>query len=497
MHKLKIMIISKSNNNIQQEYINSLVESFSQKTIASKEIAQQNRSVLADKSSLGFNFSPELKEVCYPIACDRSLGSRLWDVDGNEYIDILMGLGINLFGHNPNFVREAISEQLNKGMQISPQNSLAGEVASLVAEISGMERVTLSNTGTEAVMTAMRIARAATNKPKIAIFTNSYHGHNDSTLVRAKLTEYAKKAANRVLDRSNGWLKTLFNPLQSGLKGSVDPTAIPAALGVSKNTAKDILVLDYANPRSLDILEANRQKLAAVIVEPIQSRCPELQPQEFLQDLRSITEKLGIILIFDEMVTGFRLLPGGAQEWFDVRADLVTYSKIMGGGMPISAIAGKAEYMARIDGGVWNYGDDSSPNVKTTFFAGTYCKHPLALAAAKAVLLEIKEGGDAIYQQLNQRTSQLVSELNRYTEKENIPVQFTCFGSFFAIALSQSKISPTAINLLSYQLLDRGIHLRNGDKGGFLSTAHTQEDIILIREAWQSSLKTLQQAEFI
>ncbi len=491
------MVVSKSKNSIQQEYIDSLVESYLKKTPSSKQIAQKYRPVFADKSSLGFNFSSELKEICYPVVCDRSLGSRLWDVDGNEYIDILKGLGINIFGHNPDFVREEIAKQLSKGIQISPQNSLAGEVASLVSQITGMDRVTLSNTGTEAVMTAMRVARAATNKSKIAIFTNSYHGHSDSTLVRAKITEYAKKAANRVLDKSNGWLKTLVSPLQSGLKSSIDPSAVPAAIGVSANAAQDILVLDYDNPRSLDIITANRQDLAAVIVEPIQSRCPELQPKEFLQELRRITQDLGIILIFDEMVTGFRLLPGGAQQWFDIKADLATYSKIMGGGMPISAIAGKAEYMARIDGGVWNYGDESSPTVKTTFFAGTYCKHPLALAAAKAVLSEIKNQGDTIYHQLNQRTSQLVEDLNQYTERENIPVQFTCFGSFFAIALSQSKLSPAAINLLSYQLLNDGIHLRNGDKGGFLSIAHTEEDISSIKSAWQNGLKTLQKAEFI
>ena len=426
--------------------------------------------------------------------CDRSLGSRLWDVDGNEYIDILMGLGINLFGHNPDFVREAIEKQLQKGIQIGPQTDLAGEVTQLISELSGMERVTLSNTGTEAIMTAMRIARAATNKSKIAIFTNSYHGHSDSTLVRAKITEYAKKAANRVLDKSDGWLKTLVSPLQSGLKSTINPMAVPAAIGVSQNSAKDILVLDYGNPQSLEVIKANRQDLAAVIVEPIQSRCPELQPKEFLHQLRSITQDLGIILFFDEMVTGFRLLPGGAQQWFNVRAYLVTYNKIIGGGMPMTAIAGKAEYMARIDGGVWNYGDNSTPSVKTTFFAGTFCKHPLSLAAAKAVLSEIKNQGDTLYQELNKSTFQLVKDLNQYSDRENIPVQFTCFGSFWAIAMTQSKISPTAINLLSYQLLDKGIHLRNGDKGGFLSTGHTEEDIILIREVWQSSLKALRTA---
>ena len=147
------------------------------------------------------------------------------------------------------------------------------------------------------------------------------------------------------------------------------------------------------------------------------------------------------------MVTGFRLLPGGAQQWFDVRADLVTYSKIIGGGLPMSAIAGKTEYMARIDGGVWNYGDDSTPTEKTTFFAGTFCKHPLSLAASKAVLSEIKNKGDVIHQQLNQRTFQLVKNLNQYSDRENIPVRFTCFGSFLAIAWINSKLKCKNKNL--------------------------------------------------
>ncbi|MEM9275790.1 MAG: aspartate aminotransferase family protein [Cyanobacteria bacterium P01_F01_bin.143] len=490
-------MVSTNKSNLQKEYIDNLIKSHLQKTAASKQIAQDYRAVFADKSSLGFNFSADLKEICYPIVCDRSSGSRIWDLDGNEYIDILMGLGINLFGHNPDFVRQAIEQQLQKGIQIGPQSSLAGEVSQLISELTGLERVTLSNTGTEAVMTAIRIARAATNKPKIAIFTNSYHGHSDAMLVRASLAEYAKKAANRVLDKSQGWLKTLVAPLQSGLAANVNPKATPAAIGVPANVAKDVLVLDYDNPKSLEVIKANSQDLAAVLVEPIQSRCPEVQPKKFLQELRELTEELGIVLIFDEMVTGFRLAPGGAQQWFGIQADLATYSKIMGGGLPISAIAGKAKYMARIDGGVWNYGDDSAPSVKTTFFAGTFCKHPLALAAAKATFLQIKNNGDNIYEQLNQRTSQLVEELNQFTAEELIPIKFISFGSFFAIALSQSQLSTTAANLLSYQLLREGIHLRNGDRGGFLSTAHTSQDVYAIRDAFQNSLKTLKKAEFI
>ena len=197
------------------------------------------------------------------------------------------------------------------------------------------------------------------------------------------------------------------------------------------------------------------------------------------------------------MVTGFRIHQGGSQAWFDIDADIVTYSKIVGGGLPMSVIAGKAAYMNCIDGGKWNYGDDSAPQTKTTFFAGTFCKHPLALAASKAVLEHLKNQGVQLQEKLNQRTSELVEELNSYFKKEGIPITYTHFGSFFAADNSQSKISPMANNLMSFHLLQKGIHLRQGDKGGFLSTAHTEEDINKIIQAFKYSAKELQQAGFI
>ncbi|MEO0842265.1 MAG: aspartate aminotransferase family protein, partial [Cyanobacteria bacterium J06643_5] len=168
-----------------------------------------------------------------------------------------------------------------------------------------------------------------------------------------------------------------------------------------------------------------------------------------------------------------------------------------GGGLPMSVIAGKAAYMNSIDGGMWNYGDDSAPQTKTTFFAGTFCKHPLALAASKAVLEHLKTEGVQLQEKLNQRTSELVKELNNYFQKESIPLTYTHFGSFFAADNSQSKISPMANNLMSFHLLLKGIHLRQGDKGGFLSTAHTEEDINKIIQAFKDSAKELQQAGFI
>jgi glutamate-1-semialdehyde aminotransferase len=384
------MQLKNPEKSLQQHHLMELSETYLQRSPKSKQFAQQYRPILADKSSLGFSFSPELKEICYPIVAEHSQGSRLWDIDGNEYIDILMGLGINLLGHHPDIIKQAIKEQLEKGIHIGTQTPLAGEVAQLVKELTRMERVTFSNTGTEAIMTAIRVARTVTNRDKIVIFTNSYHGHSDQTLVRANLTEYAKKAFNRVINR-NSLLKTLLFPLQSLLNSSINPESVPAALGIPSEVAKNTLVLEYGNAQSLDIIKAYRREIAAVLVEPVQSRCPELQPKDFLQKIRQITQDCGIVLIFDEMVTGFRIHSGGAQAWFEVEADMATYSKIVGGGLPLSIIAGKAQYMDRIDGGVWNFGDSSVPSDKTTFFAGTFCKHPLALASAKAMLSYLKE----------------------------------------------------------------------------------------------------------
>jgi glutamate-1-semialdehyde aminotransferase len=482
----------------QTDYLDTFIQRYTQRTAASKQLAQRNRLVLADKTSLGFNFSLETKELCYPIGVERATGSALWDIDGNQYTDILMGLGTNLCGHNPEFVNTAIAEQLAQSIHLGAQNTLAGEVAHLIRDLTKVERLTFSNTGTEAVMTAIRIARTATQRRQIAIFTNSYHGHFDAVLGRAKLTEYARKKASRLLDqKAVGWLKPLAMPLRTLLNASFDPSVVPAAPGIPRAAVRDVLILEYGNPKSLDVIRAHRHQLAAVLVEPVQSRCPELQPQAFLHDLRSLTQKHQIALIFDEMVTGFRIHPGGAQAHFGIEADLVTYSKIVGGGLPLSVIAGKAQYLNHIDGGYWQYGDRSTPTTPTTFFAGTFCKHPLSLAAARAMLTHLKIQGSDLQTQLNHRTTELVNALNQDMAHHTIPIRFTAFGSFFAIALSQSTISDLGLALLSYHLLDQGIHLRQGDRGGFLSTAHSDMDCDRIQTAWLTSIHTLKTAGFL
>lgn len=244
------------------------ISSYIQRTKKSKHLTQQYRPVLADnRVSAGFNFP--FKEILYPIVAKRSLGSRIWDVDGNEYIDLMMGLGVNLFGHNPPFIKEVLQEQLEKGIQLGPQSDMTGEVAELICEFTGMERVTFSNTGTEAVMTAIRLARTVTGRNKIALFSDSYHGHSDGTLVK--------------LEKIGSNLHT-----------------VPIAPGIPANIAEDVLVLDYGNPQSLSIIQAHEQELAAVLVVPVPTTRPDLQPKIFLQQLRQLTEQAGIALIFDE-----------------------------------------------------------------------------------------------------------------------------------------------------------------------------------------------------
>ncbi|BAY23229.1 amino acid adenylation [Calothrix sp. NIES-2100] len=451
----------------QQQYLNSLIARYTKRTAKSKQRSQSYRAVLADRRAT-IGFRPETKEILYPIVGDRSQGSRIWDVDGNEYIDISMGFGVHLFGHNVPFITAALENQIQQGTQIGPQSKLAGEVATLICEMTGMERVTFCNSGTEAAMTAMRIARAATGRAKIAIFKGAYHGHFDGTLAIPQTSEDGKLPAQ------------------------------PMVPGVLQNMVDDVLLLTYGTPESLEIIKTHAHELAAVLVEPVQSRKPDLQPKEFLQQLRVVTEQLDIALIFDEVITGFRVHPRGAQAWSGVDADIVTYGKLIGGGMPIGVIAGKADYMDKIDGGFWSYGDDSYPEVETTFFAGTFSKHPLTMAATRATLLHLKAEGAALQERLNQRTSNLAATLNNYFEQANVPLRIVHFSSLFRFTLSGNSsylYQPLEMDLLYYSLIEKGVYIWEG-RTCFLSTAHTDEDVNYVIQAVKDSVRELQAAGF-
>ncbi|HVT17774.1 MAG TPA: amino acid adenylation domain-containing protein [Thermoanaerobaculia bacterium] len=444
----------------QRRHLEALIARHTARTRESKRRTELHRFQLADnRSSVGFRLA--WKELVYPLIGERSAGSRLWDVDGNEYVDLTMGFGVNLFGHNPPFVRDALYAQLEKGVQVGPQSELAGEVASLICELTGMARVTFCNSGTEAVMTAMRLARAVTGRNLIAFFAGSYHGTFDGTL---------------------------FNPPP---EEGEDPRPVPRAPGVPPGMGSDVVVLDYATPRSLEILARRGAELAAVLVEPVQSRRPDLQPREYLHELRRLTERAGAALIFDETISGFRPHPAGAQGWFDVRADIATYGKVVGGGMPIGVVTGSSRFMDAIDGGTWRFGDRSAPESIKTFFAGTFCKHPLAMAASRAILRELKTAGPEFQRRLNRRTAELLAELEGVFARTGAPIRMVSFGSQFMFSFSAARFS----DLFFYELLDRGIYVWEG-RTCFLSTAHTEADLRHLVRAVQESVIALQQGEF-
>lgn len=252
----------------------------------------------------------------------------------------------------------------------------------------------------------------------------------------------------------------------------------------------DIVVLDYVTPESLVTLEQLLPELAAVLVEPVQSRRPDLQPQAFLQAVRELTKTHGSLLIFDEMITGFRIAAGGAQAWFGIEADLATYGKIVGGGMPIGVVAGRGATLDALDGGFWQYGDDSFPQAETTFVAGTFCKHPLALASAKAVLTAIEHAGQGLYDQLNQQTASFAAEMNAYFAQAEAPISVVHFGSLFRFSFKQN------LDLFFYHLLLQGIYIWEG-RNCFFSTAHSTADVEWLKRAIRNAVEALQDGGFL
>ncbi|PON16466.1 hypothetical protein C2W62_18370 [Candidatus Entotheonella serta] len=442
--------------------MDALIYRLTQRTPGSKALAQQHWPHFADPRGVA-GYRQLWKEMVYQIAVERSQGARLWDVDGNGYIDMAMGFGLNLFGQRPDFVAQAITEQLDRGLEIGPQSLLAGDVAKRLCELTGMERATFCNTGSEAVMAALRVARTVHGKDKFVCFNQSYHGTFDQVLIRST----AVGGQRRML---------------------------PAAPGVPQSVADEAMVLDYGDPHALEVIRTHADELAAVLVEPVQSANVGLQPRNFLQDLRQLTSEFDIALIMDEVISGFRAAPGGAQAWFGVQGDMATYGKVLGGGLPIGALAGRARYLDALDSGMWDYGDDSTPEQDVTFFAGTFVRHPLALAAARAVLQQIAAEGPALQRQLTERTAALVDTLNGFFERRGVPIRLRRFASQFRFDFPADL---DYIDLLYYHLLERGIFTRGFQENCFVSTAHTDDDLQAVINAIQDSVVALQDGGFL
>lgn len=440
--------------------LENLIAQYVERTRRSRDHVQKHRAHHADPRTASL-FHRAWKEMVYPIVVEHSEGARLRDIDGNIYIDLLNGFGPNFLGHAHPRVLDALRRQLDRGIEVGPQTPLAGETAELVCELTGLDRASFVCTGSEAVQAAIRCARTFTGRQKIVVFSGSYHGNFDEVIVR----------------------------------GNVDPAhplTFPAAPGIPKRAVQDIVVLPYGEDGSLETIENLGSELAAVLVEPVQSRRPELQPREFLHSLRRITEKSETLLIFDEVVTGFRSHPAGAQGHFNVSADLATYGKVAGANMPMGIVAGRRDVMDTFDGGMWQYGDDSMPEAGVTFFAGTFVRHPLAIAAAHAMLLFLKEQGPQLQEGLNQRTADFAERVNAIFKEHNAPVELTHFASVMYLRdLDESELG----GLLWYFLRLEGVYLQQGFPS-YLTLAHGEAEVDLMVEAFRRGVAKMVECGF-
>lgn len=394
-----------------------------------------------NRNAAGFN--PAMKEAVYTLVCDRAEGPYVYDLDGHAYFDLTMGFGSILLGHNHPEVRQAIEAQLTQSWSVGPISPWAGILAEQIAQVTGVERIAFFNSGTEAVMVALRLAKAVTQKKYIVFFKGAYHG--------------------------------TFDPLLSLKSDPATQVAQEVVPGVTQGILNESYLLDYGSEASLDFIRQHAHEIAAVLVEPVQSRRPDFQPGEYLRELRQLTVEQDMALIFDEVITGFRIGLGGAQAHFGVQADLVTYGKVIGGGLPIGVVAGRGRFLDATDGGFWRYGDESGPAVKATFVAGTFCHHPLAMVAALKVLEILQRQDGQLLRDLNDTTAAFCERLNAFFQANGLKISVSHFASLFRFK------TPGRMNLLYHLLLLNGVYVWEG-RNCFLSPAHTPEVLAALEE---------------
>ncbi|MCD7843374.1 MAG: glutamate-1-semialdehyde 2,1-aminomutase [Clostridiales bacterium] len=383
---------------------------------------------------------------CEPRFIEKADGSHICDVEGRTYIDYVGSWGPMILGHNFPPVAEAVRQAVGNGLSFGAPCQAEVDIAELMVQmVPGLEMVRMVNSGTEAVMSALRVARGVTGRTKIIKFAGCYHGHSDSMLVKAG---------------------------SGALTGGS-----PDSKGVTASTAGDTLTAQYNDLDSVAaLLDANPGQVAAVIVEPVAANMGVIPPQKgFLTGLRQLCDQSGALLIFDEVITGFRLAPGGAQEYFGVRADLVTYGKIIGGGMPVGAYGGSRAHMEQV-----------AP-CGPIYQAGTLSGNPVAMAAGLAQLTYLYEHPE-VYTNISQKGAMLASGLRQLAEARGLPVQVNQVSSLLTIFFTETPVTgyagACASDLERFAQYYRGM-LAGGVYAApsqfeamFLSNAHTADDIV-------------------
>ncbi|SMG34569.1 glutamate-1-semialdehyde 2,1-aminomutase [Sphingobacterium psychroaquaticum] len=396
-----------------------------------------------------------------PLFIERGDKAHLWDADGNEFIDFCCSWGPLILGHNNDNIREAVTAQLSKGLSFGAPTQLENKLAELIlSNNKHIEKIRFVSSGTEAVMSAIRLARGYTKRDKIVKFEGCYHGHSDSLLVKAG----------------------------SGLVtfGETSSAGVPQAF------AAETIVIALNDREALqEVFSTYKDEIAAVIIEGIPANNGLLiQDKDYVQYLRQITKDNGALLIFDEVITGFRLGFNGAATYYDIQPDILTYGKIIGGGMPVGAYGASNEIMAHIspDGGVYQ--------------AGTLSGNPVAMAAGIAALSILAQPG--FYERLEEVTTAFVNELRQYIQEKGYGVKIFTVGSIFWFAFTDQEhikradeIDPASMEkykVMHRALLNKGIYFGpSGYEVGFISHAHTAEDINTAIKAIKESLDIVYQ----
>ncbi|MDH5397196.1 MAG: glutamate-1-semialdehyde 2,1-aminomutase [Cyclobacteriaceae bacterium] len=392
-----------------------------------------------------------------PLFMKSGKGAYLHDEDGNAYIDMINSWGPMILGHAHPSIQEAVKTAVDEGLSFGTPGRREVEMAELIVEmVPSIEKVRMVNSGTEATMSAVRLARGYTGKEKIIKFEGCYHGHGDSFLIAA---------------------------------GSGAATmGVPDSPGVTVGTARDTLTAVYNDLKSVErLLEENRGKIAAIIVEPVGGNMGCVPPESgFLEGLRTYCDRENIVLIFDEVMTGFRLSPGGAQELYGVSPDLTTLGKIIGGGMPVGAYGGKKEIMSLV-----------SPE-GPVYQAGTLSGNPVAMAAGLAMLRELKSD-ELFYDRLAEMTGKIVKGLGEMLDDSNIPHQINQVGSMYSLFFTGEKVidfstakraDTRRFGMYFHGMLEEGIYLPPSQfESVFVSGAIGNEEVEKILQASAKALK--------
>lgn len=393
-----------------QERIARILDAYREETRArsprSLSIWKKNRTVMPAGVGSLFRLADP-----FPMVVKRAKGARIWDADDNEYLDFMLGFSTLILGNAPEEVTTAIRQALPDGTSYGQCHEGEYDFAKLFCEmVPGVEKVTFCNSGSEATLYACRLARATTGRPLIAKFEGGYHGAHDLLAVSYGLPRLALEK---------------YGPIE-------DPSAIPESPGLAEGAWKDTIVLPFNHPGAFDKIRRRASRLAAVIIEPVQGAAGTIPAErEFLAELRRITREIGSFLIFDEVITGFRLAPGGAQEFYGIIPEVSTYGKVAGGGLPFGAVGGTAEAMRLME-------YDLEPG--SILVAGTFNGNPLVTAAGTAVLKRLK-AEPQLYARLNAMGERFRAEINRFAREGEYPAIATGVGSMFWLHTSYGPIN--------------------------------------------------------